>query len=225
MVKCERCGFEGDNSQIKKSPNSFPVWYGKPICKKCYVELKEKTLKGQGNVESKFRETEDSTKLVPDKNLQTTNKKIKWGWMGLFIVILVVISPLIAIYTIYSNLDYFLTSDLFDSYPGLFFITIFVVVITIFLMLFGIYVGLSIYMLKERALFKAKIFLIVNLIFSILSPFLIFFAGLPEYVISFLGYAIVPTILRSLIPFLIWYWFVSSSKTAIRIVSEAPHIY
>jgi hypothetical protein len=225
LFKCERCGFEGDSSQIKKSPTSFPEWYGKPICKKCYVELKEKTLGGKGEVESKNWETKGFTEPVSYKGSYDIDRKVKWGWMGFFIAVLVVLSPLFTLFMMFTNWSYILASDIFDSYPGLFFIAIFDVFIVFSLMLFGIYVGLSIYRLKERALYKAKIFLILSLIYGILSPFLFFLAGLPDYLLSVIGYAIVPSIIRSLFTFGIWYWFVSSSKTVIRIVEQVPHIY
>ena len=41
MLKCERCGLEGDYTQIKTCPEKITFWGNKPICKQCYLYLKE----------------------------------------------------------------------------------------------------------------------------------------------------------------------------------------
>jgi CheY-like chemotaxis protein len=40
--KCERCGINGDKDTIKKCPDDINYWVGKLICKKCYMELRQK---------------------------------------------------------------------------------------------------------------------------------------------------------------------------------------
>ena len=108
---------------------------------------------------------------IPDEQIGESskeNKKIKWGWMGLFIAILVVISPLFSIFIIINSWNESITYGLFNLYPNFYYVSIIDVAISLFLILFSIYAGLSLYWLKDRAVFKAKIFLITNLIYGII---------------------------------------------------------
>jgi RecJ-like exonuclease len=45
MPKCERCGLNGDVSEIKICPEQITDWANKPICKQCYLELKKNKRK------------------------------------------------------------------------------------------------------------------------------------------------------------------------------------
>ena len=108
---------------------------------------------------------------IIENNNKRSNKNVIWGWMGLFIAILVVISPIISIFTLlyaYSEAVYY---DLFNLYPKFYLVFIIDIVVSIFLIIFSIYAGLSLYFFKDRALFKAKLFLIVGLIYGIVAPF------------------------------------------------------
>jgi hypothetical protein len=161
-------------------------------------------------------ESFEGGKKMMDSN-EKSNKDIRWGWMGLFIVILVVISPLFSIYTIITSWNDVVAYDLFNLYPKFYLVCIIDLVVSIFLIIFSIYAGLSLYILKDRALFKAKLFLIIGLIYGIVAPFSIYFAGFPEDALYLASGEIGSSIFRSFIFFGIWYWFITSSKTVKRI--------
>jgi len=150
-------------------------------------------------------------------NNKRSNKNVRWGWMGLFIVVLVIVSPLFSIYLIIDSWNFAIANDLFSQYPKFYLVSSIDVVISIFLILFSIYAGLSLYFLKDRAVMKAKLFLIVGLIYGIIAPISLYFVDFPEDALYLLPGEIGSNIFRSLIFFGIWYWFLTSSKTVKRI--------
>jgi len=166
-------------------------------------------------------DTIDESKTIEQNDIKdvkdTEKRKIKWGWMALFIAILVVILPISHLfYLIYSWSDA-INYDLFNLYPNFYFVALAEVTITLFLIFFSIYAGLSLYLFKDRAVSKAKMFLIVYLIIGIFLPSLYYFAGFPEDVGYYIGAEIFGEIFRSFIFFGVWYWFITSSKTVNRI--------
>lgn len=62
MPKCDRCGFEGDSSQVRFSPNSIPDWKNKNICKNCYNELIDDKTWKEGNKNMSFFDS--GTKII-----------------------------------------------------------------------------------------------------------------------------------------------------------------
>ena len=143
--------------------------------------------------------------------------KIKWGWMGLFIAILVAILPIFSIITIINSWNEAIIYDLFNLYPKFYTVAIIDISISLILIFFSIYAGLSLYLLKDKAVYKAKMFLIVYLIYGISVPFLLYFVDFPEEAISIISGEIGSGIFRSFIFFAVWFWFLSSSKTVNRI--------
>ena len=150
-------------------------------------------------------------------NTKISNKDVRWGWMGLFIIILVIISPLFGIYTLITSWNDAVAYDLFNLYPKFYLVSIIDVVVSIFLIIFSIYAGLSLYFLKDKALLKTKIYLIVGLIYGIIAPLSVYFVGIPQENLYLVSGEIGTGIFRSFIFFGIWYWFITSSKTVQRI--------
>jgi hypothetical protein len=68
MPKCERCGQEGDYTQIKICPEKITFWGKKPICKQCYLYLKEVE-------ENKIIKEKQKPKITLNKSLKTNNNK------------------------------------------------------------------------------------------------------------------------------------------------------
>lgn len=60
MSKCEKCGLEGDSTQIKPCPDQIKEWANKLICKNCYQELKKI----------------EENKLIKDKSTDQNSSKI-----------------------------------------------------------------------------------------------------------------------------------------------------
>lgn len=70
MVKCERCGYEGTNKEVKRSPKSFSDFKEKFICFNCYNELKEGLNK----------KVEKTTEVIKPKAKNPDNKEC--GYCG-----------------------------------------------------------------------------------------------------------------------------------------------
>jgi hypothetical protein len=69
MPKCERCGQKGDYTQIKTCPEKITYWGKKPICKQCYLYLKEVE-------ENKILKKKQKSQIISNK-IQKTNFNYK----------------------------------------------------------------------------------------------------------------------------------------------------
>jgi hypothetical protein len=149
---------------------------------------------------------------------------INWGWMGVFIIILVVVSPLFFVYNIIITWNDAITYSLFDLYPKIYIVTVIDVFLRSLLIVFSIYTGVSLFLLRYNAIQTAKKFLIIGLIYGLISPFLIYFVDFPEESMYLIGSEIGSGIFRAFIFFGVWYWFVTSSRTVQRIyfTNEEP---
>jgi uncharacterized membrane protein len=163
--------------------------------------------------------------LVIQRQISEQEKKeIKLGWMGLFIVILVIIAPLYNIVMNIINWNYVSADDLFNlvDYPKFYISSICTVVVNIMLVMYSIYAGLSLYSLKDSAVSTTKSFLIFYLVIGITFP-------LSQY-FMFLDYGIYTPvnvgrgIFATCIFVGIWYWFITSSKTVKRIYFDNPEM-
>ncbi|KYK32077.1 MAG: hypothetical protein AYK22_00520 [Thermoplasmatales archaeon SG8-52-3] len=84
MLKCERCGLEGDYTQIKTCPEKITLWGNKPICKKCYLYLKEVE-------ENKVSKEKTKSQIKSNKSLNSNfnNKKSLTGKATDYIIFLI----------------------------------------------------------------------------------------------------------------------------------------
>ena len=212
MTKCEYCGKEIGLLAVKYT------WLDKQnnraMHDECYEKYMSESQSSNIGIESE-KKKKNEEKIMD--NTKRSNEKVKWGWMGLFIVVLVVISPLYSVYTLFSSWGVMVANDIFNLYPKTYVVSIIDVVISIFLIIFSIYVGLSLYYFKDRALLKTKLYLIVFLIYGIIAPFSIYFVGYPQDALNLTSSSIGTSIFRTLIFFGVWYWFITSSKTVERI--------
>jgi len=219
MAKCEYCGKEIGLLAVRYT------WLDKQNNRAMHDECYEKYMnespeKADVKQSSHIGIESEKKKKNEEKIIDSTkrsNEKVRWGWMGFFIVVLVVISPLYSVYTLFSSWGVMVANDLFNLYPKTYLLSIIDVVISIFLIIFSIYVGLSLYYFKDRALLKTKLYLIVFLIYGIIAPFSIYFVGYPQDALNLTSSSIGTSIFRTLIFFGVWYWFITSSKTVERI--------
>lgn len=153
------------------------------------------------------------------QKIELNKKNIKWGWMILLFIAFLVVSPIFGLYAILASWNYAIIYNIFTLYPKYYYVVLINISITLFLIFFGIYAGLSLYLLKERAVFKAKLYLIVGLIFGLSVPFLLLFVGFSDEALSFYRVTthIGISIFFSLITFGVWFWFLTYSKTVKRI--------
>ena len=98
------------------------------------------------------------------------------GWLLLFCISLTIISPLINISSIMSNLSE--VGKLGEMFPSL--VTIIYVEVALLLLLtaFSIYAGYRLWTIKPNAVGTAKIYLIVLVVFSVLDLLIVMMAGL-----------------------------------------------
>lgn len=92
MYKCERCGLEGDSTQIKRFPDKNTYWINKPICKKCYLEIKKIE-------ENKISKDKSTFKGSPEKIIKGRLRK-KINEKPIIIYILVTMWIVIGVSTI-----------------------------------------------------------------------------------------------------------------------------
>ena len=159
---------------------------------------------------------------IKESKIEKNYQKSKLGWMWLLIAVLVVFFPLFTFLTIIYSWNEAIIYDLFNLYPKFYIVSIFDIIISFGLVIFSIYAGLLLYSKKDNALYTAKAFLIVYLIYSLTVPFLLFFVDFPNETIL-IG-DIANSIFGSFIFFGVWYWFLTSSKTINRIFFEDKEI-
>ena len=141
------------------------------------------------------------------------------GWLLLFCIILTVINPLITVFNLVGG--YNESKAYFAAYPGL--QTLFAIdsVLSIGLVAFSIFAGISLWMIRPNAVKIAKIWLFSFLAYSILIIFLPYAAGLPSSALNdMIGQVIVETI-RSLVFFGIWFSYLLVS-TRVRQTYGVP---
>jgi len=196
-IRCYRCG-RVIVGKIKYG-DGYDIYTKEPIplCSECYTKEK--------------RTSSDNSKKPHSKT------RPKFGWMSLFIAILLAIFPIFTVFNITTTLNDALTYNLFNLYPGFYIVSLVDVSFSLFLVFFSLYAGLSLYLFKHNAVYKAKAFLGLNLIYSIIAPFLLYFADFPAESMSIIMGDAGSNIIRALIFFGVWFWFLSSSDTVKRL--------
>jgi len=132
------------------------------------------------------------------------------GWLLILCIILTIISPLFSIISLISS--YNLASTYFYMYPGLRIVTIIDTILSIGLIAFSIYAGISLWKVKSGAVKIAKKYLRTFLGYSIIAIFLPFTAGLPSQANSAMLGAALGIAIRSWIFIAIWYSYLNKSK-------------
>jgi hypothetical protein len=132
------------------------------------------------------------------------------GWLAFFILTLALFNPLYTAYNLYTILNE--TRPLFDQYPGLRTILYADTAGTAALMGFSIYSGIALFRIQPNAVRIAKTYLVLFLIYALLSPFAVFLAGLPDAANEAMLGAIIPELLRPVVYFAIWFSYLTISK-------------
>ncbi|KYK23585.1 hypothetical protein AYK21_02310 [Thermoplasmatales archaeon SG8-52-2] len=91
MPKCGRCGLEGDYTQIKTCPEEITFWGKKPICKQCYLYLKE--VEENKILKEKKSKINSNKSLKSNYNKKYTSKLTDWI-IFLILVLGVLIIPM-----------------------------------------------------------------------------------------------------------------------------------
>lgn len=132
------------------------------------------------------------------------------GWLAFFVFSLGIVNPAYTAFSAYTS--YWQAEPAFVQYPSLRTIVIVDLVVSALLMAFSVYAAVALLRLQQNAVRVAKVFLVILLIYSLLSPFAVLLAGLPEAATDKVIAAIAPTLLRPIIYFAIWFSYLSKSK-------------
>lgn len=132
------------------------------------------------------------------------------GWLLLLCLVLILINPVASINNIYSSFK--ISSPFFELYPGLRLITIIDGILSIGIVCFSVYAGISLWRVRPNGIAIVKAFLLIFMGYAVVANILPFLAGLPananEAMIAqaFIG------VLRSAIFVFIWYMYLEKSK-------------
>ncbi|GAG86051.1 unnamed protein product, partial [marine sediment metagenome] len=132
------------------------------------------------------------------------------GWLLFLCIILTIISPLFSLINIVNS--YNQLSQYYTIFPGLRTVTIIDIILSIGLIAFSIYAGISLWKVKPGAVNITKKYLLTFLGYSIIAIFLPFTAGLPSQVNSFMLGAALGIAIRTWIFIAIWYSYLNKSK-------------
>jgi uncharacterized membrane protein len=193
MIRCYHCGWTYQENELQTINYEGQVLR---ICPACLKELKL----------SEYKKRWVITK---------SKKDIRWGWMGLFIVILVII-PVYNIGIIIINLDTALKYNYFNLVPDLYEMWILQLLIYVGLMIFSIYAGLSLYFFKKKAIYTTREYLYAYIGAAIFTSL---FLDLPLALYTNIVNPVdIPTrIIVTCIVFGFFYWFIHYSQTVKRI--------
>jgi hypothetical protein len=140
----------------------------------------------------------------------TIQYKTVGGWLFLFCATLIVVNPLTTISHVISG--YSEAKVYFGLLPGLLFLTIIDSILSIGVMIFGFYAGITLYLIKPWAVKIAKIYLLSLLGYSFISILLPLFVGFPQDVVTPLMEEMAKGVGGPVIYVLIWFLYLSKSK-------------
>lgn len=132
------------------------------------------------------------------------------GWLLLFCVSLTILGPLVNLGSIGRNLSEVNQSG--TMLPSLVTIVYVEAALALVLTAFSIYAGVSLWMIRPKAVGTAKIYLIVLVVFSVIDLLLVMTVELPAPVASAAMGAGIGAIVRSAIYAGIWFAYLSKSE-------------
>jgi hypothetical protein len=150
------------------------------------------------------------TRQAPVPQQTTSLYRGVGGWLAFFILTLGVFNPLYSAYNLYTGLNE--TRPAFDQYPGLRTIIYADTAVSAALMGFSIYAAIALLRIQPNAVRIAKTYLVVFLIYALVSPFAVFLAGLPDAANEAMMGAIIPELVRPVIYFAIWFSYLTKSE-------------
>jgi len=132
------------------------------------------------------------------------------GWLLVFCFILILINPVASINNIYSSFK--ISSPFFELYAGLRLITIIDGILSIGIVCFSVYAGISLWRLRPNAIVIVKAFLLTFMGYAVVANILPFLAGLPANANEAMVAQAFIGVLRSAIFVFIWYLYLEKSK-------------
>jgi len=132
------------------------------------------------------------------------------GWLLLLCLILTLVNPVASICNLYSSFK--ITSPFFNVYPGLRVITITDVVLSMGIVCFSIYAGISLWRIRPNGVAIAKAFLLTFMGYAVTANILPFLAGLPANANEAMTAQAFIGVLRSAIFVFVWYIYLVKSK-------------
>jgi len=132
------------------------------------------------------------------------------GWLLLFCIALTILSPLVTLVTFL--LSFQTAQDVAAYYPRFMTITIIDLVLSVGLMIFSIYAGVLLWRVKPNAVRIAKRYLIIFIIYAIVSSVLPLMAGLPDKIVEAMIGELIKGLVKSIVYFVIWYSYLTISK-------------
>jgi len=165
------------------------------------------------NEDNLTKEDCDNEIIITDNIPVTTIPERVGGWLWFFCFSQIVLAPVITLYNIIisqSNIDYSYTPASVISW--VFTETFFDIIICGL----GIYVGISIFKIKDNAIQNAKYFLILFLGYKFFSAVLPNLFGMPDNVINIVNRESIKDITRGIFTFAIWYIYLNKSERVKR---------
>lgn len=133
------------------------------------------------------------------------------GWLLFFCVGLTILSPLRGAFALIQG--YNQSNPYFDRFPGLRTLTMIDMPVSIALMGFSIYAGVGLWSIRPGAVRTAKRFLIVTLVYLVVSSFFLpFIVELPERATSAMLPEIVKGFFQGLVFVVIWLMYLNKSR-------------
>src|SRR5215468_12784381 len=132
------------------------------------------------------------------------------GWLLFFCLSLTVFSPLITIVTLTAS--YTEAFQLLDRFPGVMAITVIDTFLSLGVMAFSVYAGVSLWRLKPGAVQTAKRYLMCLLAYAAVTSILPFMSGLPSDVNETLIAEVIKDASRKFFYVAIWYAYLNKSK-------------
>ncbi|MBZ5537063.1 MAG: DUF2569 domain-containing protein [Acidobacteriia bacterium] len=132
------------------------------------------------------------------------------GWLLLLCLALAVFSPIVTIFFLVTN--YQEAAQSFERFPGLRVISQIDILLSVGVMAFSVYAGVSLWRKKHNAVRIAKAYLWTYLGYSIVASGLPFAAGLPSFTHEAMIIEVLKNLFRSLLFFALWYSYLNGSK-------------
>ena len=132
------------------------------------------------------------------------------GWLLLFCIGLTVLTPVLSLRSL--GISYFETFQYFGQYPGLLVVTIVDTVLSLSLIAFSIYVGVSLWTIRRGAVQMAKRYLVCFLGYHLVAAALPFMAGLSAEANEGMIMPVVKDVFKAVVYVAIWYSYLNSSK-------------
>jgi hypothetical protein len=153
------------------------------------------------------KETQDKIHIGP-----VTMEKYRGvhGWLLLFCIALTILSPLFTLVTFLMSFQ--IAQDIAFYYPRFMTITIIDLVLGVGLMIFSIYAGVLLWRVKPNAVRMAKRYLIIFIIYAIISSVLPLMVGFEDKIVASMAGALIKGLAGSIVYFGIWYSYLTISK-------------